>query len=50
MQEALIDDDVLDEAQLMNTVEGDRTLGRELAGLFLLAELRARLTALQASA
>jgi two-component system sensor histidine kinase/response regulator len=35
MQEALIDDDVLDEARLMHTVDGNRKLVRELVALFL---------------
>jgi HPt (histidine-containing phosphotransfer) domain-containing protein len=48
MQEALIDDDVLDEARLMDTAGGDRTLVRELAALFL-AELPGHIAAIRSA-
>jgi hypothetical protein len=49
MQEALIDDNVLGEAQLMNAVEGDRILAGDLAALFL-SELPGHLAAIRFAA
>ncbi|HEY5062408.1 MAG TPA: Hpt domain-containing protein [Gemmatimonadaceae bacterium] len=48
MQEALIDDDILDEAQLMHIADGDRTLVRELA-VALLNELPRHLGAIRSA-